>query len=277
MNDSNARVSLKQRCQVHQAARRADAFTFFNLLTGDKLLDTVESLLPPHRERLFSPTETLAMFSAQAMSADRSCQKAVDEASVNRLVTGLPSCSTATGGYCRARQRLPVSMVSTLTRTSGHLMASRSPLPWQWQGRRVRLVDGTTVAMPDTPANQAAYRNPVAKNPAWASRYADWWVWYAWPVALSWTLPSRVTEAREPMSKRFCEPCWATWMWVTSCSVMPFTPLISCCASYSSAGWMASFSNTGHADAARISAMVRSWVAGITSWNCRSQRLGLTG
>jgi DNA-binding transcriptional LysR family regulator len=80
MNDSNAGASLKQRCQVHQAARRADAFTFFNLLTGDKLLDTVESLLPPHRERLFSPTETLAIFSAQAMSADRSCQKAVDEA-----------------------------------------------------------------------------------------------------------------------------------------------------------------------------------------------------
>lgn len=165
MNDSNARVSPKQRCQVHQAARRADAFTFFNLLTGDKLLDTVESLLPPHRERLFSPTETLAMFSAQAMSADRSCQKAVDEASVNRLVTGLPSCSTATGGYCRARQRLPVSMVSTLTRTSGHLMASRSPLPWQWRGRRVRLVDGTTVAMPDTPANQAAYPQPRSQKP----------------------------------------------------------------------------------------------------------------
>lgn len=164
MTDSSAQVTIQQQRQVQRTVRRADAFTFFNMLTGEGLFDTIESLLPPHRERLFPPTETLAMFLAQAMSADRSCQKAVDDASVNRLVTGLPSCSTSTGGYCRARQRLPVDMVSTLTRTSGHLMASRLPLG-QWQGRRVRLVDGTTVAMPDSPANQAAYPQPRSQKP----------------------------------------------------------------------------------------------------------------
>lgn len=161
----NPRVSINQRSQVHRQAKRTDAFTFFNLLTDDGLFDTVESLLPPHRERLFPPTETLAMFLTQAMSVDRSCQKAVNDASVTRLLTGLPSCSTATGGYCRARRRLPMGMVSMLTRTSGRLMASRSPLPWRWQGRPVRLVDGTTVAMPDTPANQVAYPQPGSQKP----------------------------------------------------------------------------------------------------------------
>ena len=68
---------------------RGDALTFFNLLTGDRLLDTVESLLLPHREQLFSPTESPAMFLAQGMNADRSCQKALNEASVNRLCSQL--------------------------------------------------------------------------------------------------------------------------------------------------------------------------------------------
>ena len=34
----------------------------FNLLTSDLLFDRLETLLPNHRERLFPPTETLAMF-----------------------------------------------------------------------------------------------------------------------------------------------------------------------------------------------------------------------
>ena len=82
----------------------ADCYRIFNLLTGNTLFDKVEDLLPAHRERLFPPTETLAMFVTQALSADRSCQHIVNQAAMKRLVDGLPVCSTHTGGYCRARQ-----------------------------------------------------------------------------------------------------------------------------------------------------------------------------
>ena len=100
-------------------AHNSDAYAFFNLLTGPELLDEVESLLPQHRERVFSPTETLSMFLAQALSADRSCQKAVNKTAIKRLAGGLPPCSTHTGAYCRARQRLPMEMVTTLVRHTG--------------------------------------------------------------------------------------------------------------------------------------------------------------
>jgi len=66
---------------------------FFNLLAGTEFLDPVESLLPAHRKQLFPPTETLSMFLAQAMSADRSCQSTVNDASIRRLMGGLPACS----------------------------------------------------------------------------------------------------------------------------------------------------------------------------------------
>ena len=40
-----------------------------------------------------------------------------------------------------------------------------APEPWHWRGRPVRLVDGTTVVMPDTLANQAAYPQPRSQKP----------------------------------------------------------------------------------------------------------------
>lgn len=159
------RALAHQQQHVRRRAERCDAYAFFNLLTGPELLEQVESLLPDHRERLFSPTETLSMFLAQALSADRSCQKAVDDAAVKRLTGGLPVCSTHTGGYCRARRRLPTEMVATLARHTGRAMAERAPKAWYWQGRPVRMVDGTTVPMPDTPDNQATYPQPRSQRP----------------------------------------------------------------------------------------------------------------
>lgn len=158
-----ARVHQQRGVRRHTAS--SDAYTFFNLLTGAELFDAVESLLPEHRERLFPPTETLSMFLAQALSADRSCQRAVNESAVKRVAGGLPHCSTHTGAYCRARQRLPLSMVATLTRQIGRLMAKRLPSAWHWRNRPVRLVDGTTVNMPDTSANQAAYPQTRTQKP----------------------------------------------------------------------------------------------------------------
>ena len=161
----NPSACARQQRRVRNRVRNSDAYAFFNLLTGPELFDEVESLLPQHRERLFPPTETLSMFLAQALSVDGSCQKAVNETAVKRLAGGLPLCSTHTGAYCRARQRLPVQMLCTLARYTGRWVAARAPEPWRWRGRRVRLVDGTTVAMPDTPANQAVYPQPCSQKP----------------------------------------------------------------------------------------------------------------
>jgi hypothetical protein len=76
----------QQRIKFHGA--HSDSYDFFNLLTSNALLSKVEALLPEHRERLFPPTETLSMFLAQTMSADRSCQNSVNQAAINRLISG---------------------------------------------------------------------------------------------------------------------------------------------------------------------------------------------
>jgi hypothetical protein len=164
MQDAIRKAHAQQR-RVGAQARDSDAYAFFNLLTGPELFDQVESLLPSHRERIFPPTETLSMFLSQALSADRSCQKAVDEAAIKRLAAGLTPCSTHTGAYCQARLRLPMAMVQTLAGYVGQWVTGHAPAVWHWRGHPVRLVDGTTVTLPDTPANQSAYPQPRSQQP----------------------------------------------------------------------------------------------------------------
>lgn len=134
-----------------------DEFTYFNLLTSPELLDQLESLLPEHRERLFPPTETLSMFVTQVLSADSSCQNAVNKAAMSRLNNGLPVCSTHTGAYCLARQRLPLELVKRMAQVTGKLLCSKTSEPWRWLGRVVKMVDGTTLSMPDTAENQQVF------------------------------------------------------------------------------------------------------------------------
>jgi hypothetical protein len=105
------------------------------------------------------------MFLAQALSADRSCQKAVNEAAVKRLRAGLVPGSTNTGAYCKARMNLPLDMVSTLARDTGRMISLDAPRLWNWRERRVRLVDGTTVTLPDTQANQTVYPQSHNQKP----------------------------------------------------------------------------------------------------------------
>lgn len=163
--DRTAGASAGQSRRIKRHLRDADSYSFFNLLTGPELFEKVESLLPEHRERLYPPTETLSIFLAQALSADRSCQKAVDEVAVRRLSVGLSSSSTHTGGYCRARARLPLEMVRELARYTGQWISAHAPQPWCWRGRAVRLVDGTTLTLPDTMRNQARFPQSRSQKP----------------------------------------------------------------------------------------------------------------
>ncbi|MGB5200129.1 MAG: IS4 family transposase [Sedimenticolaceae bacterium] len=163
MHATHRATAVQQR--VHRHLGNADSYAMFNLLTGPELFDRVEALVPEHRERLFPPTETLSMFLAQALSADGSCRQVVNDAMVKRVVGGMTPGSTDTGGYCKARARLPLSMVSTLAREAGGLLAQGAASCWHWQSRRVRLVDGATVTLADTEANQAAYPQPSSQKP----------------------------------------------------------------------------------------------------------------
>ena len=70
----------------------------------------------------------------------------------------------STGPYCKARQRLPLALLHEAVQSTGSSLHGQVPESWKWQGYNVKVVDGTTVLMPDTPANQAQFPQPRSQK-----------------------------------------------------------------------------------------------------------------
>jgi Transposase DDE domain len=117
------------------------------------------------RQRLFTPRVTLWTFLAQIFSADHSCSEAVRRLIATRAARGDAPPSEDTGAYCKARQRLPESFFADAARQTGEALQDAARAPWLWKGRHVKLIDGTTVSMPDTPANQQRYPQSSSQMP----------------------------------------------------------------------------------------------------------------
>jgi Transposase DDE domain len=121
-----------------------------------------------YRHRLYPPLTTLGLFVGQTLSADGACQDAVARHLSERTARHQSPCSLNTGPYCKARSRLPIGLI----RRAGEMVEARlaaleesGARPWTWHGRRVTLLDGTTVSMPDTPDNQTSYPQSGAQKP----------------------------------------------------------------------------------------------------------------
>lgn len=118
-----------------------------------------------YRDRLYPPLSTLGLFVGQVLSADGACQDAVARYLSERTGRGEDACSLNTASYCRARARLPLSLVLGLQRGIGAQLEGALPAQWRWLGRTVKLADGTTVSMADTAANQAVYPQHRGQRP----------------------------------------------------------------------------------------------------------------
>jgi hypothetical protein len=117
------------------------------------------------RPRIYTPWITLGIFLSQILSRDQSCDDAVDRFQKFRYDRGLPPVSPETTSYCEARSRLPEAVFWDLVRRVGTSIHQQAKTSWLFQGRHVKVVDGSTVSMPDTPENQAAYPQATTQKP----------------------------------------------------------------------------------------------------------------
>jgi hypothetical protein len=135
---------------------------FADVLSSGCLTEALAEIQRPWKDRIFTPLVTLWVFLGQVLNADQSCRAAVARLIAHRAASGLPPCSSDTGGYCQARKRLSERFYAAVARLVGRNLDARVDRRWLWKGRRVCLFDGSTVSMPDTPANRRAY--PLAYN-----------------------------------------------------------------------------------------------------------------
>ena len=146
------------------AARRQGQLYFAALLPEDRILKAFGTARATWQGWIYSPAITVWVFLSQCLSADHSCRDAVARLIAWRVALGLRPCSADTGAYCTARGNLPEEAIHQLVRDTGMEADDLADEDWLWQGRRVRVVDGSTITMPDTEANQAAYPQPKTQK-----------------------------------------------------------------------------------------------------------------
>lgn len=139
---------------------RKNGLPFLDLLAPETVARVCLGNQHAWRERIHTPWITLGVFLSQVLSADKSCDDAVSRLQKYRYDRGLEPISADTSSYCGARERLPEALVWDLMRRVGHAVHRSAEAAWLFRGRPVKIVDGSTVLMPDTPANQAAYPQP---------------------------------------------------------------------------------------------------------------------
>jgi hypothetical protein len=124
-----------------------------------------EAVFAQGEDDVYTPAVTLWASLSQMLfkGEQRSCAAAVARVVVLCVALGKGPCSDNTGAYCRARAKLPVPVIRRLTRAVADGCEQKLPSSWLWKNRHVRLVDGTTASMPDTPANQEVYPQPTTQ------------------------------------------------------------------------------------------------------------------
>jgi hypothetical protein len=123
---------------------------------------------------VYSVAVTLWTFLTQVASSSKSCLAAVSRLLLLLTTLGRQACHAGTGAYCKARRKLPERFLQRLTCKVGAQLEDQVPNTWRWRGRRVVLVDGSTLSMPDTPANQRVYPQSRSQRPGVGFPLARW-------------------------------------------------------------------------------------------------------
>lgn len=165
MLNSNRGWFLQQVSFVRRMFAQAEGLPLSRVLSPELVADVLRQHAVELTEPVYNALVTTWVFLTQVMSADPCCRAAVARLVAHRCHHGQSPCSSNTGGYCQARQRLPEGLVADLVRATGGALEAQAQPSWRWKDRSVLVYDGSTVSMPDTPENQQAYPQPRSQAP----------------------------------------------------------------------------------------------------------------
>jgi len=149
-------------------SRLADPLTVLRVATLAQLEERFADCLPEElfpkaakalnsRDRIYTPRRTFWCFLSQCLSPHTSCREVVRQVQALFKLHDGPHVSEEDGAYCRARQRLPLTQLSKALLATAQAAEGQAPPSDFLGGRPVKIVDGSSVTLPDTPANRAAY------------------------------------------------------------------------------------------------------------------------
>ena len=108
------------------------------------------------RRRIFTKENTFWAFLGQVLDADGGCKEVVRKLQSHASMRNIKMPSSSTASYCTARKKLDEGMLFDVFQHTTQWVSKHTTTSFL-QGRRVIVVDGTGISMPDTPANQAVW------------------------------------------------------------------------------------------------------------------------
>ena len=138
-----------------------------------QLAKLFETWVPPaelaaqhkQRRRRFPVAVTFWAFLSQTLSPDSPCRETLRKVQGWCAAHKLSVPDSNTGAYCKARKRLDRQKLREIHQHTAERLVARVSQPKLWCARRVKIVDGTGVSMPDTPANQKAFPQSSGQKP----------------------------------------------------------------------------------------------------------------
>jgi hypothetical protein len=165
MRQCNFGRKARQVQSVRREMVNREGMPFEDLLGLEWVVTVVRQEVKAWRACVYTPLVTIHTFVTQVLSAEQCCVAAVARLLVFLASRGRRLCSAATGPYCKARARLPEELLRRLVQESGQRLEKQATQDRLLGGRPIKLIDGTTVSMPDTKANQKAYPQSKAQRP----------------------------------------------------------------------------------------------------------------
>ena len=117
------------------------------------------------RQRVFTPLVTFWNFLSQVLSPGQPCRETVRQTQAARSRRRAGAISSTTSAYCQARCRLREGPLQTIWQAIAEQNSKAGSPQMLWNGLRVAVVDGTTVSMPDTAANQSVWPQHSGQRP----------------------------------------------------------------------------------------------------------------
>ena len=99
------------------------------------------------------------------MSDDGSCREALRKFLAWLFLEKGKTASPNTAAYCKARSRLRQKDIEDVHGQILRKTQEENKEKFLWHGRDVKVIDGSSVSMPDTPENQKAYPQPGSQKP----------------------------------------------------------------------------------------------------------------
>jgi hypothetical protein len=135
-----------------------------DVLSEQRIAELCHAVGHTGRDCFWRPMVVVITFLRQVLLPNCSCRQTVacTLADPTLTPTQRPRPADDPSAYSQARQRLPRALLERLARGLSQELAEPDR---RWHGHRVRVVDGSSVSMPDTPELQAVFPQPASQAP----------------------------------------------------------------------------------------------------------------